>query len=312
MRLVTFSVYGDARLGAVEQDAVVDLARACARYSGEGTARLFSDMRTFLASGQLAATLGAELIAAALEENIATPSMDNASLLRKNDVKLLAPILNPQKIYCPAVNYVAHGKEAGIKPPSVPYIFTKFANALVGQEASVIYPKDVKRMDMEAELAVIVGTRGKDFSPSEAFTHVAGYTCLNDVSFRDLQNEPGWPKVMNPYGQNWVKGKGLDTACPLGPWLVTKDEIGEPYPLKILGRQNGKVIQRGTTSEMVHKVQELLSYLSQGVTLEPGDVVATGVPARVPENERAYLAIGDTIEVEIEKIGVLRNHVVAE
>ena len=167
-------------------------------------------------------------------------------------------------------------------------------------------------MDMEAELAVVIGKRGKDVPAGRALSHLAGYTCANDVSFRDFQYGPGGPKVMNPYGQNWTKGKGLDTACPLGPWIVTRDEVGEPYPLKIVGRQNGQVIQEGSTKEMVHSVQKLVSYVSQGVTLEPGDVISTGVPARVPGVGRKYLSVGDTVEVEIERIGVLRNRVVAE
>jgi len=312
MRIVTFSVLGDARLGIYTDKGVVDLARASAKYSSDGVGRLFSDTRTFLSSGDVARKLATELVDAAAEEKPSVSPKDAGSLLSKDLVKLLAPILNPQKIYCPAVNYLAHGNEAGIKPPAIPYIFTKFANALVGHEAAVIHPKIVKRMDMEAELAVIIGKRGKDIPASKVFGYIAGYTALNDVSFRDLQNEPGWPKVMNPYGQNWVKGKALDTACPLGPWIVTRDELGEPYPLRIIGRQNGKVIQQGSTKEMVHNVQELVSYLSQGVTLEPGDVIATGVPARVPAKERKYLSVGDVVEVEIERIGTLRNHIVAE
>ena len=312
MRIVTFSVYGDARLGLFTDKGIVDLARACSKYSDDGLSVLFSDTRRFLSSGEVAMKLALEVGEAAKEESPAGSAVDGGTLLRSDQVRLLAPILSPQKIHCTAVNYPAHGAETGITPPKTPYIFTKFANTLVGPEASIIHPKTVEKMDMEAELAVVIGKKGKDIPPAKALSHLAGYTALNDVSFRDLQMEPGWPKVMNPYGQNWTKGKGLDTACPLGPWIVTTDEMGDPYPLKIVGRQNGQVIQQGSTKEMVHNVQDLVSYVSQGTTLEPGDVIATGVPARVEGIERKYLSVGDTVEVEIERIGVLRNHVVAE
>lgn len=312
MRIVTFSVYGDSRLGLFTDKGVVDLARGCSKYSSGGLSTLFSDTRAFLDGGEVAMKLAKEVGDAAHDERPSASAKDAGALVKSDQVKLLAPILDPQKIYCAAVNYVSHGAETGTVPPKVPYIFTKFANALVGLDAPVIRPKGVKKMDIEAELAVVIGKRGKNIPPSRAFSHVAGYTCANDISFRDLQYDPGWPKVVNPYGQNWTKGKGLDTACPLGPWIVTRDEIGEPSPLKIVGRQNGLVIQEGSTKDMVHSVQELVSYVSEGVTLEPGDVISTGVPARVQGIERKYLSVGDTVEVEIERIGVLRNHVVAE
>ncbi|HEV2390143.1 MAG TPA: fumarylacetoacetate hydrolase family protein [Nitrososphaerales archaeon] len=311
MRIVTFSVLGDSRLGLFTDEGVVDLARACSKYSSDGLSVLFSDARRFLDAGELAMKLAKEVGDAAREETASGSAKDTGTLVGSDQVRLLAPIQNPQKIYCTAVNYLSHGAESGFAAPEVPYIFTKFVNALVGLDAPIIHPKTVKNMDMEAELGVVIGKRGKDIPPGRAFSHVAGYTCVNDVSFRDLQYGPEGPKVMNPYGQNWTKGKGLDTACPLGPWIVTRDEMEEPYPLKIIGRQNGEVIQKGNTNEMVHNVQSLVSYVSQGTTLEPGDVISTGVPARVEGIERKYLSVGDIVEVEIERIGVLRNRVVA-
>lgn len=311
MRIVTFSVLGDSRLGLFTDKGVVDLARACSKYSNDGLSILFTDARRFLDAGEFAMKLAKELGDAASEERASSSAKETGTLVRVDQVRLLPPIPNPQKIYCTAVNYLSHGAESGVAAPKVPYIFTKFVNALVGLEAPIIHPKSVKKMDMEAELGVVIGKRGKDIPTGRAFSYLAGYTCVNDVSFRDLQYRPEWPKVMDPYGQNWTKGKGLDTACPVGPCIVTRDEMGKPYPLKIVGRQNGEVIQEGSTKDMVHNVQSLVSYVSQGTTLEPGDVISTGVPARVQGIERKYLSVGDIVEVEIERIGVLRNRVVA-
>jgi 2-keto-4-pentenoate hydratase/2-oxohepta-3-ene-1,7-dioic acid hydratase in catechol pathway len=312
MRVVTFSVYGDARLGIVSGNNVVDLERACSKYSSEGMSVIFSDMRRFLGSGEAAWKLAMEVVEAAEDDKPAVSPVSTSVVIKMSQARLLAPVLNPEKIYCPAVNYRAHGAESGLIAPKKPYIFTKFAHTLVGHEGPIYYfRKYSKKMDIEAELGVIIGAGGKDIPPGKAFEHIAGYTCLNDVSYRDQQNEPGWPKVTNPYGQNWTKGKAMDNACPLGPWMVTRDEIPDPNKLKIVGRQNGKVIEQGNTSEMVHNVPKLVAYVSQGITLKPGDVIATGVPARVASVKRDYLHVGDTVEVEIEKIGVLRNHVVA-
>ena len=172
----------------------MDLARACSRYSDAGLSVLFSDARTFLNGGEFAMKLAKDVGDAAHDEKPSGSPKDAGTLVKGDQVRLLPPILDPQKIFCTAVNYVSHGAESGIAPPKVPYIFTKFANTLVGQDAPIIHPKAVKQMDMEAELAVVIGKRGKDVPAGRALSHVAGYTCANDVSFRDFQYGPDGPR----------------------------------------------------------------------------------------------------------------------
>ncbi len=219
-------------------------------------------------------------------------------------VKLTSPVLHPEKIYCAAVNYVSHGKEYNVSPPTEPYFFTKFHNALIGPEDSILLPKISKEVDWEVELAVVIGKRGKNISKERAIDYVAGYTISNDISFRDLQK----PAQQNYLGQNWVKGKGLDTAFPLGPWLVTKDELTDPYSSEISLSVNGIERQKSKIGEMVFKIDDLIEYVSAGVTLLPADIISTGTPLGVAAFSGApFLKVGDVLEAKIEGIGVLRN-----
>jgi 2-keto-4-pentenoate hydratase/2-oxohepta-3-ene-1,7-dioic acid hydratase in catechol pathway len=224
-------------------------------------------------------------------------------------VKLLSPVLHPEKIYCAAVNYVSHGKEQNVSPPTEPYFFTKFHNALIGHEDAVLLPKISNQVDWEVELAVVIGKRGKNIAKDQAIDHVAGYTISNDISFRDLQK----PGKVNYMGQNWVKGKGLDTAFPLGPWLVTKEELPDPYASEISLSVNGIERQKSKIDEMVFKIDSLIEYVSAGVTLVPGDVISTGTPLGVAAFTGVpYLKEGDVLEAKIEGIGLLRNFVKPE
>ncbi|BFH72353.1 fumarylacetoacetate hydrolase family protein [Sulfurisphaera javensis] len=219
-------------------------------------------------------------------------------------IKLLPPVI-PNKIFLPAVNFKSHSSETSMKPPSSPYFFTKFSsNSIIGPEDPILIPKGVKRVDYEGEIGIVIGKKGKYIKKEEALDYVFGYTIVNDVSFRDYQ----FPE-MHPYGLNWVMGKALDTAMPIGPWIVTKDEIKE-FTLRIVTRLNGKVVQDGNTEDMIFSVEDMISYLSQGITLEPGDIITTGTPAGVAEfSGKKYLEEGDIIEIEVEKIGVLKNFV---
>jgi len=224
-------------------------------------------------------------------------------------VKLAPPVLYPEKIYCAAVNYVSHLKEQNQSPPTEPYFFTKFRNALTGTEDPILLPKISKDVDWEVELAVIIGKRGKNISKDRAFDYVAGYTISNDISFRDLQK----PGSMNYLGQNWVKGKGLDTAFPLGPWLVTKEELVDPYSSEISLTVNGVERQKSKIGEMVFKIDSLIEYVSADVTLAPGDVISTGTPLGVAAFTGApFLKAGDVLEAKIQGIGVLKNYVKAQ
>jgi 2-keto-4-pentenoate hydratase/2-oxohepta-3-ene-1,7-dioic acid hydratase in catechol pathway len=228
-------------------------------------------------------------------------------------LKLKSPILKPQKIFLAAVNYLSHGKEGNLEPPAEPYFFSKFQNTIIGPEDPIILPKVSSKVDWEVELAVVIGRRGKYISQSEAQHYIAGYTIANDVSFRDLQFPKGWPKELNPLGQNWIKGKGLDGALPLGPWIVTTDELKDPYNLEISLSVNGQPRQKANTSEVIFKVEQMIEYLSSGITLEPGDIISTGTPLGVAAFSGApYLKNGDIVEASISEIGMLRNPVRAE
>ena len=240
-----------------------------------------------------------------------SPLQDRGVSLDK--VRFASPVLNPEKIFLAATNYVSHGEQQKVPPPPEPYFFTKFRNAVIGHGDPILLPRVSKKVDWEVELAVIIGKQGKYIQKNHAMEHVAGYTIANDISFRDLQFPPGWPAKVSPFGHNWVKGKGLDTSLPLGPWLVTADEIGDPHSLEISLFVNGVERQKSSTNEMVFKIDALIEYLSNGITLKPGDIISTGTPlgpaafSGVP-----YLKDGDIVEAKIEKIGTLRNPVKAE
>jgi 2-keto-4-pentenoate hydratase/2-oxohepta-3-ene-1,7-dioic acid hydratase in catechol pathway len=230
-------------------------------------------------------------------------------------MKLLSPILNPEKILLMAVNYHSHSKEWSQKDstPTEPYLFTKFRNALIGPGDPVLIPKISEKADWEVELAVIIGRAGKNIAKKEAMSYVAGYAVSNDISFRDWQFSTRLPDGTTKLGLNWVKGKGLDSSFPLGPWLVTSDEVPEPHDLKISLSVNGKERQRSTTGDMVFKIDSIIEYLSKGMSLKPGDIISTGTPEGVAAfTGGPYLKDGDVIEGTVERIGTLRNPVRAE
>jgi acylpyruvate hydrolase len=218
-------------------------------------------------------------------------------------VTLHAPIPDPGKILCIGLNYLDHCRETGMAVPDHPVLFSKFNNALVGHEGAIELDGTSTKIDYEAELAFVVGKRAYRVSEAEALDYVAGYITANDVSGRDLQFADS----------QWLRGKTLDTFCPLGPWLVTKDEIPDPHILAIRCRVNGVTVQDSNTDQLIFRIPMLLSYLSQGLTLEPGDIVLTGTPPGVgfTRNPQILLHPGDVVEVEIEKVGLLRNPVVA-
>jgi 2-keto-4-pentenoate hydratase/2-oxohepta-3-ene-1,7-dioic acid hydratase in catechol pathway len=217
------------------------------------------------------------------------------------DVDLVAPVPRPGKVVCIGLNYRDHAAEGGQPLPSSPLLFAKFANAVVGPGAPIVLPPFSDSVDYEAELGVVIGREARVVSVADALDHVLGYTCLNDVSARDLQFGDG----------QWTRGKTQDTFCPIGPWLVTSDEIPDPQTLGIQCRVNGQVLQDSNTSEMVFGVAELISFISQGITLEPGDLIATGTPSGVgfARKPPIFLRDGDTVEVSIDQIGTLSNPV---
>jgi 2-keto-4-pentenoate hydratase/2-oxohepta-3-ene-1,7-dioic acid hydratase in catechol pathway len=228
-------------------------------------------------------------------------------------VKLLSPIQTPEKIFMLAVNYLSHSQEGNVKPPTEPYVFTKFRNALIGPGDPILIPKISKKVDWEVELAVIIGKTGKYIAKEDAMNHIAGYTISNDVSFRDFQFATRLPDGKTTLGLNWLKGKGLDSSLPIGPWLVTRDEILDPHKLGISLSVNGKTKQRSNTGNMIFKIDSLIEYISAGITLKPGDIISTGTPDGVAAfTGEPFLKDGDIVEGAIDRIGTLQNPVKAE
>jgi 2-keto-4-pentenoate hydratase/2-oxohepta-3-ene-1,7-dioic acid hydratase in catechol pathway len=296
LRLVTFSASGETKIGVHTDSGVVDLRAGLEEYLQSVDHSIFSDMRSFLDSGDVGLRRARDIIEAA--------TRDRRCLVK--NYKLKAPIMKPDKIICPAVNYLEHGKEDGVLPPSEPYFFGKFVNTIIGPDDPVVLPKISTMPDYEVELAAVIGRRGKHIAKDCTYDFIAGYTIINDISLRDLQ---GWPKSNQTYGPHWFMGKNADTACPMGPWIVTRDEIPNPYPLKIELSVNSVVKQSSSTSQQVFKLPDLVSYVSQVMTLEPGDIISTGTPSGVGRTTNTYLREGDLIRAEIERIGVLSNPV---
>ena len=283
MRLITFTLKGarDARLGAVRGDRIVDLAAA----SG---GRLPTDMVAFLGQGEPAMQLAREVV------------RDAEATLLLSEVTLLAPVPHPSKVVAIGLNYMDHCRENNVDPPRSPVIFAKFPSAVIGPGAAIRWdPALTNQVDYEVELAVVVGRTARCVPVERALDYVAGYTICNDVSARDLQFGDG----------QWVRGKSLDTFCPLGPWLVTGDEVPDPHGLSLRCAVNGQVMQDSTTAEMIFGVAELVAFSSRAFTLFPGDVIATGTPHGVGvfRDPPFFLHGGDVVTAEIEGLGQLRN-----
>jgi 2-keto-4-pentenoate hydratase/2-oxohepta-3-ene-1,7-dioic acid hydratase in catechol pathway len=225
-------------------------------------------------------------------------------VFKLEDLKLLAPIPNPPKILCLGLNYIDHAEEQQKTPPDEPMIFIKPRTSIAGPFDDIYVPSDyVQQLDYEGELAVIIGKLGKRISASKALDYVLGYTVFNDLSARDIQAKD----------KQWTRGKSLDQFAPIGPWIVTRDEIENPYNLKIVTRVNDEVRQNSSTSKMVHKIDRVIEILSKGMTLEPGDIIATGTPSGVGvfmKPKPKFLKHGDIVEITIEKIGTIRNRII--
>jgi 2,4-didehydro-3-deoxy-L-rhamnonate hydrolase len=241
----------------------------------------------------------ARLVAAAASTTISSSS-SAPPVARLADAELLAPVPRPGKVVAIGRNYREHADEEGVEPPPAPLVFSKWPSSVVGHGAEIRWDPDLtSQVDYEAELAVVIGARAREVEEDEALDHVFGYTCLNDVSARDIQFGDG----------QWVRGKSLDTFCPMGPVLVTADEIGDPQRLAICCRVGDEVVQDSNTSRMYFSVAQIISYLSRSFTLEPGDVIATGTPGGVGafREPPRFLRDGDRVTVEIERIGALVN-----
>jgi len=282
MKLVTYERGGAQRVGAVVDGTVVDLE-----------VNRSQSMLSFLAGGTSALrAAGARL---AETQRQARPALDQ--------VKLLAPIPRPGKIVAIGRNYADHAAETGVKPFENPRIIAKMPTSVVGPGATVRRPAGVSKLDYEIELGVVIGTRVKRTRREQALDAVAGYTILNDVSAREFQFD------VSPAQTTFAKS--MDDFCPMGPWIVTADEISDPQNLTLQLRVNGELLQDGNTHDMIFDVAQLIEYISRFMTLEPGDVIATGTPAGVGafRTPPRWLQPGDRLRLEISRIGVLEHSI---
>jgi 2-keto-4-pentenoate hydratase/2-oxohepta-3-ene-1,7-dioic acid hydratase in catechol pathway len=284
MKFITFrKPGGPPQAGVLVEDRVISLA-------GAG----FSDMFAILTGGALAR--------AKVDNWVYQPSADDVFSL--SSVKLLAPIPRPPKFICVGLNYRDHAAETGIEIPKTPTVFSKFSNVVIGPGDPIVLPANSTRPDYEAELAFVIGKGGRHIAAQDWREHVFGYTIVNDVSARDFQMATS----------QWLLGKTFDTFAPMGPAIVTEDEIADPHALEISLEIGGEILQKSNTRELIFQIPEILAHISSVVTLEPGDIVATGTPAGVgfARKPPRYLQSGDEVIIKIQGLGELRNPCVAE
>jgi acylpyruvate hydrolase len=280
MRLITFHHNGQERIGVGLGAGILDLSRL----------GLPTDMQAFLALGETALMQTREVLA----------SVKEAWLLPKSEVTVRAPVPRPEKILCVGHNYKGHTEKAQL--PEFPNLFCKTMNTIIGHNQPIIVPQATTQADYEAELMVVIGRRTYQVPESEAKACIAGYTIFNDVTARDYQKRTS----------QLTLAKSFDTFGPMGPALVTPDEVPDPSNLQIELTVNGVAGQHANTCDMIFSVPYLISYLSQGMTLEAGDVIATGTPSRLPEadGQKRFLQAGDVVEIKIGNLGTLRNLVI--
>jgi len=280
MRLVTFAAAGStARPGLLHQDSVIDLT----------SVGNYRDTLAVIANGLEAAT------------DIADLAETSGQRVPLSDVKLLAPIARPPRIFCIGLNYRDHAAESKMELPRVPTVFFKLVSAIVGPDAAIELPRLTEQADYEAELAVVIAPGGKNIAVADWSKHVFGYTILNDVSARDVQLATS----------QWSLGKSFDTFAPLGPAIVSAREIADPHRLDIRLAVNGELLQSSNTRELIFPIPELIAYISSIAPLESGDIISTGTPAGVAlgRNPQRWLRPGDEIVIEITSLGRLRNPV---
>lgn len=271
MRLVSYYEAGELRCAVVAGDELVDVG----------------------VSGRAAVALG--------QGKVAELAARSGTWKRRESVRLGPPVWDPEKIICLGLNYRDHAEEAGLPTPAAPMFFAKFANSLIGPQEDIVPPRNTEMVDYEAELAVVIGRPGRNLTPGQALDHVFGGMALNDVSARDLQ-------LANNL---WSGGKAIDTFAPCGPELVSVDELGDMQSLGLRTRVNGATVQDGNTSSQIFGIADTIAFLSQIMTLMPGDIIATGTPAGVGNSRepKLFLSAGDIVEVEVDGIGSLRNTV---
>lgn len=297
MRIITFQIHGRTRWGAIHDGRAVDLNNA---HDARGVQMFHADsVLDFLSAGEAAWNAARETLVWLGERELREVTFP------LHQVRVLAPIPRPGKVIGIGLNYRDHARESGAEIPMNPIVFAKFPSSVIGPYDTIhVVPEISQRVDYEAELGIVIGKRAYRVPVTDAFDYAFGYTAVNDVSARDIQ-------LNAEYGKQWVRGKSLDTFCPMGPSIVTRDEIADAQNLSVRAILNGQVLQDGNTRDMIFDVPTLISYLSQGITLEPGDVIATGTPKGVGTSRTPpiYLKANDVIEIEVGDLGKLVNPV---
>ncbi len=314
MKLVMFQDTGDPRLGCLNDEEVLDLNLACEamlasrndpRPRAKAELMVPPETIAFLEGGDESMQNARDCLQWLEGQEAASLKVRQTPVVKpRGQVRLLAPILKPSKIICVAHNYHDFLKELGMKPHPEPRIFAKFANTVAAYEDPIPRPAMTQALGYEAELAFVIGKPCKFVPEAEAYDYIAGYMAMNDVSASDLTKRDG---------QN-LRGKGFDAFAPMGPYLLTADELPDPHDLGVELRVNGRVLQKSNTNQLVYNVPQLVAFCSQVFSLEPGDVVATGTPGGLAKdrNPPTYMNPGDIMETEIEKLGTLRNPITQE
>ncbi|WP_141503682.1 fumarylacetoacetate hydrolase family protein [Paenibacillus luteus] len=300
MKLVTIEQGGQNRLGVKVNEGIIDIESALERLPN---ADVPVDVMALIEGGKKSL----DALAAYVDQVLGSAELSEAALLDEATVQFGPCVTRPNKIICVGLNYRKHAVETNAPIPQYPILFNKFNNTLTGHGKEISLPERVtSQVDYEAELVIVMGQKAKYVSKEAALGHVFGYCNVNDLSARDLQMRT----------QQWLLGKSCDDFSPLGPYLVTADEVGDPNELEIKCIVNGEVRQHSNTSDMIFACDEVVSYISQHMTLEPGDIILTGTPEGVvlgyPEEKRVYLKDGDIVTIEIEKLGSLTNRLVSE
>ncbi|WP_163536283.1 fumarylacetoacetate hydrolase family protein [Gracilibacillus sp. YIM 98692] len=311
MKLITYTVDGYSRLGAItDGNKVIDLNFAYqAQLQSEGKYRykeiaeafIPSEMKTFLQGGKESMDLAKHAVEYALKH---ANSFPHKLVYNKDAIKIEAPLNSPEKMVCVGHNYREHILEMGRELPTNPVLFAKFPNTIIGPEDDIPYYPISEQLDYEAEFAFIVGKQAWNVSEQEALEYVAGYTIVNDVTYRDIQRRT----------LQWLQGKAVEGSAPMGPWIVTSDELTDPSGLEVVLTVNGEERQHSNTKNLVFTVQKLVAFLSKLMKLEPGDVVLTGTPGGVgaARDPQVFLKDGDVVNITVNGVGTLENKVVLQ
>lgn len=290
MKLLQFVKREKTHLGVRTDFGVLDVQKAGKKYNVHAP----EDLKDLIVSGEAGQAAFRNFLRGIIEKR------DEDVFVNESEITFLPVITNPEKILCVGLNYINHAKEAKMEVPKSPVLFSKFNNTLMGHHATITIPEVAEKVDYEAELVVVIGKTAKNIAKKDAFSYVFGFSAGNDISARDLQFKTG----------QWLLGKSPDGFAPVGPYVVTKDEI-DPNHLSIECRINGEIRQKANTKDMIFDCATLVSYISQHLTLKPGDIIFTGTPDGVilgkPAEKQVWLQSGDEMEVSIESIGQLKN-----